>query len=193
MAMPVSTHVEGSGTAAASSNIVGRLPPKLVAGATTFASGGIFKYEVSSSQLGNLGGAADLLVVNGNLDLSGSVLDLVDIGSNPGGFVQDTTVFAVINYTGALTGTFSYNSQSLADGSRFTASGQEWEIDDDYTYDTGSPTTTRPLNFQTDYAPASGTQTFVTVTAVPEPAACMMALASLACGGYLTRRRRKRA
>ena len=29
MAIPVSSQVEGSGTAAASSNIVGRLPPKL--------------------------------------------------------------------------------------------------------------------------------------------------------------------
>ncbi len=77
----------------------------LIAGATTLDAGGIFKYEVSSSQLGNLGEAADLLVVNGSLDLTGSVLDFLDIGTNPGGFVRDTTVFAMINYTGALTGT----------------------------------------------------------------------------------------
>jgi hypothetical protein len=28
---------------------------------------------------------------------------------------------------------------------------------------------------------------------VPEPSTCMMAVAGLACGGYLVRRRRKRA
>jgi len=97
----------------------------------------------------------------------------------------------MINYTGALTGSLSYNSQPLADGSRFSAGGQLWEIDYDYTYDTGSPTTTRPLNFQDDYAPTSGTQKFVAITAVPEPSTCMMALAGLACGGYLVSRRRR--
>ena len=46
------------------------------------------------------------------------------------------------------------------------------------------PTTVRPM-----YAMSE----LITVTAVPEPATCMMALAGLACGGSLVRRRRKRA
>jgi len=33
---------------------------------------------------------------------------------------------------------------------------------------------------------------YMKATAVPEPSACMMALAGLACGGYLVRHRRKR-
>jgi hypothetical protein len=44
----------------------------------------------------------------------------------------------------------------------------------------------QPLNFRSDYAPASGTQTFVTITAVPEPATYAMALAGL--GGVLAYR-----
>jgi hypothetical protein len=34
---------------------------------------------------------------------------------------------------------------------------------------------------------------YMKVAAVPEPSTCMMALAGLACGGYLVRHRRKRA
>jgi hypothetical protein len=43
-------------------------------------------------------------------------------------------------------------------------------------------------NFTGDYLPGSS---FVTITAVPEPATCAMALAGLACGGYSMFRRRK--
>jgi hypothetical protein len=45
-------------------------------------------------------------------------------------------------------------------------------------------------NFTGDYLPSSS---FVTITAVPEPATYAMALAGLACGGYSLFRRRKRA
>ena len=41
-----------------------------------------------------------------------------------------------------------------------------------------APTTAQPLNFQGDYLPASGTQTFVTITAVPEPAKLALLAAS---------------
>ena len=51
----------------------GRLAPGnsigvLTEGATSFAWGATFEYEVDSTDLNNLGTAADLLVVNGNLD-----------------------------------------------------------------------------------------------------------------------------
>jgi autotransporter-associated beta strand protein/T5SS/PEP-CTERM-associated repeat protein len=155
----------------------------LSGGATSFAAGSSFGYEVDSSLLGSLGTAADLLVVSGNLDIaSGALLSFADITS--GGvqpFVDDTTVFAMINYSGIWNGgLFSFNGTPLADGSRFSVGSQYWRIDYDYTYDTASPSTIRPLNYQSDYLPSSGTQTFVTVTAVPEPGA--FALAGLGVG-----------
>jgi autotransporter-associated beta strand protein len=168
----------------------------LAGGATSFAAGSTFGYEVDSSLLGSLGTAADLLVVSGNLDIaSGSLLSLADITSGSvQPFAQDTTVFAMINYSGSWNGgLFTYGGTPLADGSFFAVGAQYWRIDYDYTYDTASPSTIRPLNYQSDYLPSSGTQTFVTVTAVPEPSTYAMALAGLACGGYLRFRRRKRA
>jgi hypothetical protein len=105
--------------------------------------------------------------------------------------VEDTIVFAMINYTGSWDGgTFTYNSQPLADGSRFFVGSQEWEIDYDYAY-TGS--NTQPLNFQADFLPVSGTQTFVTVTAVPEPSTYLMLAIAGGIGALAARRRRQAA
>jgi T5SS/PEP-CTERM-associated repeat protein/autotransporter-associated beta strand protein len=165
----------------------------LAGGATSFAAGSAFGYEVNSSLLGSLGTAADLLVVSGNLDIaSGSLLSFADIISGSvQPFVQDTTVFAMINYSGTWNGgLFTYNGTPLADGSQFAVGSQYWQIDYDYTYDTASPSTIRPLNYQDDYLPSSGTQSFVTVTAVPEPSTYAMALAGLACGGWILRRQK---
>jgi autotransporter-associated beta strand protein len=168
----------------------------LAGGATSFAAGSTFGYEVDSSLVGSLGTAADLLVVSGNLDIAlGALLSLSDITSGTvQPFVKDSTVFAMINYSGSWNGgLFSYNGTPLADGGTFTVGSQQWQIDYNYVYNTASPTTIRPLNFQGDYLPSTGTQTFVAITAVPEPATIAMALAGLACGGYSVVRRRKRA
>jgi hypothetical protein len=162
----------------------GRLAPGnsiavLTQGATSFASGATFEYEVDSSDLNDLANAADLLVVNGNLDIAaGTLLEFSDLAAQAQAFVEDTTVFAMINYTGTWDGgLFTYNGQPLADGSRFSVGSQLWEIDYDFV-----GTVTEPLNFRNSYVPASGTQTFVTVTAVPEPATLVLlaAAASLA-------------
>ena len=75
-------------------------------------------------------------------------------------------------------GLFTYGGNVLADGSQFSVGSQRWEIDYDYAYNTAAPTTAQPLNFQGDYLPASGTQTFVTITAVPEPATLALLAAS---------------
>ncbi len=75
-------------------------------------------------------------------------------------------------------GLFSYNGNALADGSRFFAGSQEWEID--YNASAGG------LNFTADYLPSSS---FVTVTAVPEPTT--LAVVGIATTiGLIARRKR---
>jgi len=181
-----------AGTVAVQSG--GRVSPAnsigvLTQGATSFDAGAIFKYEVVSSDLDALGTAADLLVVNGALNIAAGTLlefsDLAGLSTQP--FVEDTTVFAMINYTGTWNeGLFTYNGQTLTNGSRFFVGSQMWEIDYAYVYDTVTPgSTVRPFNFQGSHLPASGTQTFVTITAVPEPAT--LALGAAAAGRMMGR------
>jgi autotransporter-associated beta strand protein len=137
-------------------------------GATTFASGATFAYEVDSTNLGSLGTAADLLVVNGNLILdpsNGSILTVADLASSPNPFVQDTTVFAFINYSGTWNGgLFSYAGTVLADGGLFKVGNQWWEIDYNRTSPIGLD------NFTSDYVSGN----FVTITAVPEPSTLVL-------------------
>jgi len=161
----------------------GRLSPGnsigvLTQGDTTFEAEAIFKYEVDSSDLDALGAAADLLVVNGNLDIAaGTLLEFSDLAAQAQAFVEDTTVFAMINYTGAWDGGFfTSNGQTLADGSRFFVGSQQWEID--YAATSGG------LNFTDDYVSGS----FVTITAVPEPATLALAAAASLGLAALTRR-----
>jgi hypothetical protein len=163
----------------------------LTQGETSFDSGAIFKYEVDSSDLDALGTAADLLVVNGNLTItSGSILEFSDLAAQAQAFINETTVFAMINYTGTWNGgLFTYAGQTLTNGSRFTAGSQLWEIDYAYAYDGSN---TQPLNFQSSHVPDSGTQTFVTVTAVPEPATLGLLVAAAGCGALLRRRAARR-
>ena len=175
-----------AGTVSVASNATlapGNSIESLASGAATFDSGSTFAYEVDSSDLGALGTAADLLVVSGDLTItSGTLLTFADVNNTPQPFVQDTTIFALINYTGTWNnGLFTYGTNELADGERFAVGSQIWEID----YNS----TTAGL----DYTGAYVGSNFVTVTAVPEPSTYAMALAGLACVGYLVRRRRKRA
>ena len=177
----------GSGSIAGSVAVQGgaRLAPgnsieSLAAGATSFASGATYAYEVDSTNLGSLGTAADLLVVTGNLDIaSGSLLALTDLAATVQPFVQDTTVFAMVNYTGTWNGgLFTSNGTPLADGADFLVGNQWWRID----YDSSAG----GLNYTGDYQPSSS---FVTITAVPEPAT--LALFAAAAGlAALARRRR---
>ena len=149
----------------------------LSTGTATFATGASFAYEVDSTNPLSLGSAADLLVVNGDLNLdpaNGSLLSVTDLAGSPNPFIDSTTVFALINYSGAWNGgLFTYGGNVLADDGLFTVGSQQWRID--YNSATGGG------NFTGDYLASSS---FVTVTAVPEPSTCAMALAGLACGGY---------
>ncbi|MFM7207285.1 MAG: autotransporter-associated beta strand repeat-containing protein [Planctomycetaceae bacterium] len=158
----------------------------LSAGATTFAGGSTFGYEYDSTNPASLGSAADLLVVNGNLSIgSGSLITFADLASSPLPFPHDTTIFALINYSGAWNGgLFTYGGTPLPDGGTFTVGTQQWLIDYDRTSSAGLD------NFTGDHLPSS---TFVAITAVPEPSIYAMAFAGIACGGFSMWRRRRRA
>ena len=84
--------------------------------------------------------------------------------------MEDTTIFALINYSGAWSGgLFTYGGTPLADGSQFSVGSQWWEID--YNSSTGGD------NFMSDYLSSSN---FVTVTAVPEPGTLVLLITSAA-------------
>ncbi|MFM9013634.1 MAG: PEP-CTERM sorting domain-containing protein, partial [Gemmatimonadota bacterium] len=159
----------------------------LSTGAATFAAGATFEYEVDSTNLLALGSAADLLVVNGNLNLdpgNGTILTFADLASSPNAFADDTTIFALINYSGTWNGgLFTYAGTPLADDSRFTVGSQTWEIDYNRTSAAGLD------NFTGDYLPSSS---FVAITAVPEPSTWVMAAVGIAGAAWGAVRRRKR-
>jgi autotransporter-associated beta strand protein len=115
--------------------------------------------------------AGDLANVGGNLTFQGgAVLDLVQLGA-----YTANQKFTLFSYTGSLAGLLSdTNSNTIADDSTFTDAGGVWTIN----YND----TVAGLNG------GSGTS-FVTVTAVPEPASAL-----LGCIGAvaLIRRRRSR-
>ena len=138
-------------------------------GPVSIAAAATFAYEVDSTNPLSLGSAADLLVVSGDLNLdsgNASLLTLADLASSVQPFVEDTTIFAMINYSGAWNGgLFTYGGNVLSDGERFYAGSQMWEIDYNRTSATGLD------NFTADYLPSSS---FVTVTAVPEPSTLVL-------------------
>ena len=160
----------------------------LATGTATFAAGAVFEYEVDSTNPLSLGSAADLLVVNGSLNLdpgNATILTLTDLAGSPSLFVYNTTIFALVNYSGSWNGgLFTLGGNVLADGEWFTIGSQEWEIDYNRTSAAGID------NFTGDFLPGGS---FVTITAVPEPSTYTMALAGIACGGLSMWRRRKRA
>jgi autotransporter-associated beta strand protein len=156
----------------------------LAVGATTFSGTSTFAYEYDSTNPGSLAAAADLLVVNGNLTIgSGALITFADLALVPQAFVEDTTIFALINYSGAWNGgLFTFGGTVLADGSRFAVGSQFWEIDYDRTSSAGLD------NFTDQYLPSSR---FVAITAVPEPSAGVL-LAVGGGGAFLVRRGRRR-
>lgn len=150
----------------------------LAVGAVTLSGTSTFYYEVDSSA--SLSAAADLLTANGNLSIEpGSILEFADLASEPSSFAVGTK-FTLISY-GTNTwdgGLFSYQFTQLSNGTVFTAGLNSWQIN--YNDSTGG------ANFTADQLPGSS----VTITAVPEPSTLGMALAGLACGFSLWRRRR---
>jgi autotransporter-associated beta strand protein len=165
----------GTGTISGAVNVTGVLSPgasieSLAVGTTTFGGGSAFEWEYNSQTV-----TADLLDINGNLNLDGSVtLTLIDLAELSTAISQGTK-FTLISYTGAWdSGTFS----GYADDSTFSFGGMDWVIN----YDDA----TGGNNFSGDQDGASG---FVTMTVVPEPSS--LGLALIAGGLLVTRRRRK--
>lgn len=156
------------------------------AGATTLAAGATFGFEVDSTNPNTLATAADLMVVNGNLNIaSSSILDFTDIASSVNLF-PDQTTFALINYSGAWDGgLFSFGGSPLADGGRFFVGSQEWQID----YDA----TSGGSNFTGDYVSPGSFMTVTAITVVPEPATLGLLAAAAACGALFRRRVSRRA
>ena len=192
IAVLAAAELGGSGSIAGSVSVAagGTLSPgnsiaSLATGTASFAAAATFAYEVDSTDPLSLGAAADLLVVSGNLDLdpgNGTLLTFTDLSNTPAPFVEDTTIFALINYSGPWNGgLFTYGGNVLADGSQFSVGSQRWEIDYNRTSSAGLD------NFTADYLPSSS---FVTVMAVPEPST--LALAVLVAGLTAVAARRRR-
>ena len=151
----------------------------LAVGATTFEAGAVFASEIDSSA--PLASGADLLVVTGGLNIAaGTLLEFSDVAAAAAQPIEGT-VFALINYTGTWnTGLFSLAGQPLANNASFLFNDTEWRI----RYD--SPT--GGVNFTSDYVSGS----FVTITAVPEPATLALVAAGLGLAVLAHRRQRKR-
>jgi fibronectin-binding autotransporter adhesin len=143
----------------------------LLTGDVTWLDGSTFEVEVDSSV--PLAVAADLLKVDGDVTISGTVsLDLVDLAASPALFPAGTTL-SLLTYSGTWnSGLFSVGGAPLADGGSLAIGSQLWTID----YDAVAGGS----NFSSEYLPG-GRFVNVTVVPVPEPATLGLLLAGLCC------------
>jgi len=119
-------------------------------------------------------------VSNGNLSIgSGSILQYTDLAASPTAFPQGTK-FTLISYGSSSWngGLFTYSGNELTNLETFSTGLNQWEI----RYDD----TTGGSNFTGDQPSGS----YVTITAVPEPAS--LALTAVAIGAACLLRRRRR-
>jgi autotransporter-associated beta strand protein len=117
---------------------------------------GTFNWEVESGSSN-----ADILVVDGDVDLTGATLNLIQTGV----YAQGET-FTVMAYSGNLIGSF------------VNSLGGAWSIN----YD---------VNVEGANGTGGGGPSYITVTAIPEPSAMLMVGAAMILGGYRVRRRTK--
>ncbi|MFD0895237.1 autotransporter-associated beta strand repeat-containing protein [Luteolibacter ambystomatis] len=158
----------GTGSIGGAVSVTGTLAPgasveSFSTGAVAFNTGSTFAVELDSSVAVSSG--ADLLVANGNLDLSGVVtLTLTDLATlAPAAPFADGTVFSIVNYTGTWNGGyFTFSGDTLTEGEQFQALNNNWVIN----YQNATP----GQNFTGDYV---GGQ-FVTLTVVPEPGVALL-------------------
>jgi autotransporter-associated beta strand protein len=143
----------GTGTLDGLTTINGTLAPGASPGSMTFESltmGGdsVFSFELTGGSVDP--GASDLVQVGNTVTLgSGVLLDLIQLGTHSEG-----DKFTLFSY-GTLSGTFA----GLDQGDEFNAAGGWWTIN--YSDDTAG------LNGGTG-------SNFVTITAIPEPAAALL-------------------
>jgi MYXO-CTERM domain-containing protein len=147
----------------------------LAMGTLTLQSGSNFIQEVDSSA--TVGSQADLVVVNGNLNIANgtTTLTLTDL-AGAWNWVNDTK-FTMINYNGSWNGgLFVMDGDVLEDDSNIIiADGKGWRIN--YNDTTGG----------SNYSSEQTYSKFVTLTAVPEPT--VVTLGGL--GALLLLRRRR--
>ncbi|MEO5713644.1 MAG: autotransporter-associated beta strand repeat-containing protein, partial [Luteolibacter sp.] len=167
----------GSGSIGGAVNVTGVLAPgnsieSLATGSVTMNSGSSLGIEIQDTT----GVGADLLAINGDLTLNGTVtLDLTKIGI---GTWAANDKLTLASYTGTWNGgLFSVGGIAIADGGLFsTSDNQSWTLD----YND----TVKGNNFAGD---ANG-PSYVTMTAIPEPASILLGGLGLLT---LLRRRRK--
>jgi len=164
-------NLSGSGSVIGSITVTTQLAVGNSPGTASF-SGDLTLATDSSCYYELTGGAAsgDLGDVAGSLTIGGAILDLVQLG-----VFTANDKFTLFAYDGVLAGIFKdTNNVNLVDGDIFTDAGGAWKID----YNDTTP----GLN-----GGISASNTYVTITAVPEPAAGLL-------GGFgmlaLLRRRR---
>ena len=151
----------GSGTASVSIDAGGTIAPGNSIGSMTIGGSlsvsGTYDWEFN-------GTAADLLDVNGTLTLSGATLDVTDLSPVSWAIGIKLTLAAY----DSLSGTFS----GLSDDTIYTLAGNEWL-----------------LNYDDATAGSNGGagSAYITLTAIPEPSAALLGLASTL---LLFRRRR---
>jgi fibronectin-binding autotransporter adhesin len=165
-----SVTITSAGTLSAGNSI-----ESLAMGTLTLQSGSNFIQEVDSSA--TVGTQADLVVVNGNLNIAdGAVsLTLTDLAGS-WNWVNDTK-FTMINYSGTWNGgLFVWNGDVLEDDSNIIiADDKGWRIN--YNDTTGG----------SNYSSEQTYSKFVTLTAVPEPTVVMLG----GLGALLLLRRRR--
>lgn len=172
----------GSGMVGGALQVSGNLAPGTsTLAAFTAPSAGFVDgsaYQVNFDSSAPVGAGADLLVLTGDLSLSGSVsLELTDLATSVGALALGT-VYTLINYDGAWNGgTFEVAGLSIADGGRFNDGVNEWELN----YDDVSG----GLNFAGSQIAGS----YVTVRAVPELRSYALLLGLFALGLSARRRR----
>lgn len=164
-----SVTVQNGGTIAAGNSI-----ESLATGTLTLNGGATFAYEIDNDALA--AAAGDLTAVTGNLNFdlaNGTILSLSELGTGSWDLGAKLTL---ISYSGAWNGgLFDYNGGALADDSTFSFSGIDWL----FNYNDISAGS----NYTGDLTGSS----FVTMTAVPEPAAATLGLLGFVA---LLRRRR---
>jgi MYXO-CTERM domain-containing protein len=165
-----SVTITSAGTLSAGNSI-----ESLAMGTLTLQSGSNFIQEVDSSA--TVGSQADLVVVNGNLNIANEAvaLTLTDLAGS-WNWVNDTK-FTMINYSGTWNGgLFVWNGDVVEDDSNIIiADGKGWRIN--YNDTTGG----------SNYSSEQTYSKFVTLTAVPEPT--VVTLGGL--GALLLLRRRR--